>query len=120
MSDAKNSLNSKPLRAMSPKDQTQLIVVKMKNIHKQAVFTVGIQDFKPTLMRANTDSLLSAARSGVEKRRQKSKNFKKTFTLRKFKLLFLLVWVFCWLPNKVSHVSLCVKRIFCVRINMEE
>ncbi len=86
---AKNSLNSKPLKAIKPKVQTKLIIVSVKNTHKQALFTVGIQDCKPFLRRYKDESLFSIAKSGVERKEKKSRIFKIFSTLVEFILFFI-------------------------------
>ncbi|BEK30626.1 hypothetical protein B11399_16730 (plasmid) [Campylobacter jejuni] len=71
---AKNSPNSKPLKAFKPKVQTKSITTKVKNTHKQAVLIRGVHDKIPFLIKDKTSSEFSTpkAKFGVKKQKIKT------------------------------------------------
>lgn len=106
-----------PLRAIRPKDHTQLIRVSAVKTHRHADLTVGIHDCNPLSIIFSTLVLLSIAKRGEEKRKRKSKYFTKNFTLFRVKLLF--VRVFCWLSNEILHIFVCVVNVFSILFIIE-
>ena len=109
-----------PLRAIRPKDHTQLIRVSAVKTHKDADLTVGIQSFNPLPMIFKIDSLCSIAKRGVEKREKKSRNLKKLSTLLDFEFFLSCAREFksvliCWvIVNIFSILFIIENSLLCI------